>query len=125
MRPIARIAHIASNPLGAFSNKYLRISQNATLVTGLSFAGNSGSIVILPDEGMKGITTSNSKYRASKCLGIMSGHLQEADLSHSGLSYFTRSSAIHDILREEKVQSIKNCIHTLRLKSTQNKYFEI
>lgn len=122
MLPIARIGHIASNPNMAYSNKKIKISQNTTLVTGLSFGGNSGSIVIAPEDGLEGITTNNSKHRPAKCLGIMSGHLQEEKLLHSGLSYFTRSSAIHEVLRGERVKFIKNCIELIPIK---NKSFEM
>lgn len=100
MLPIARIAHIANNPSMPFSNAFLKASQKIILVTGLSFSGNSGSVVIFPGTGIKEITTTNFPYRGPKCLGIMSGHLKEKGSEHSGLSYFTRSSAIHDILHE-------------------------
>ena len=122
--PIARLAHIASNPSRTFSNDAL-LTQDTILVNGLSFGGSSGSIVIFSGEGVQEIETTSSPYREPKCVGIMSGHFNELKSSHSGLSYFTRSSAIHEVLRQEKIQSIKNCIHTLRLNLNKSKSFEI
>lgn len=104
---VARMFNIASFPPIPFSHPDI-ITENTMLVSGLSFSGSSGSIVMLHSKGInfgeefEGI----HRYIPPTILDIMSGHWQEepADIpqmfQHSGLSYFTRSTAILEILGE-------------------------
>lgn len=100
---IARSVNIASLPSISFTHKDLRTSD-VTLVSGLSFSGSSGSVVILHEKSIKpGAGLSNPAYVPPKILGIMSGHWPEPNttpkmFSHSGLSYYTRSTSILSLL---------------------------
>lgn len=114
--PIGRLAYISSDPCVSYSNKAIKTSA-VTLVSGLSFGGSSGSPVFFLPKGLNltggnGIEI-NSHYTSWKLIGIMSGHYWDLPQSgepvakndpqlpsHSGLSYFTRSSAIHELFLE-------------------------
>jgi hypothetical protein len=106
--PIARFASIASWPEIPFTNDYIK-TGNVTLVTGLSFSGSSGSPIILHEKGIRtGPGLDNPDYVGPKVLGIMSGHWWEAAdtpemFIHSGLSYYTRSTAILDLLYTKEI----------------------
>jgi hypothetical protein len=122
--PIARVAYLANNPMEPFSNPEIR-TEDVLLVSGLSFGGSSGSPVILLPKGLdlrggRGITVESS-YIPGKLIGIMSGHCRDILLDpripseddrfssapktllapYSGLSYFTRSTSILDLLETE------------------------
>lgn len=112
MSPIGRLAHIASDPRYGFENHRIKTS-NILLVAGLSFNGSSGSPVFLLQKGLKietgpGIQV-NSPFVPSRLIGIMSGHYNIESTSstqdglelHSGLSYFTKSSSILELLEEK------------------------
>jgi hypothetical protein len=108
--PIARQATIASTPNVPFSNPQIP-TKNVLLVSGLSFQGSSGSPVFMgkkvipddPDDDPLHMTL-RPQMTDVKIIGIMSGHFQErvedeADMfRHTGLSYFTRSQAIQDLI---------------------------
>jgi hypothetical protein len=100
---IARVAYLASWPGIPFSHHELKTSD-VTLVSGLSFSGSSGSPVILHQKGIKtGPGLDNPAYVEPRLIGIMSGHWDERCnepemLRHTGLSYFTRSTAIRELL---------------------------
>jgi len=100
---IARSVNIASLPGVPFTHSDIK-TKDITLVSGLSFSGSSGSVVILHEKSIKpGAGLVNPSYVPPKILGIMSGHWPEpgttpAMLSHSGLSYFTRSTSIVNLL---------------------------
>ena len=102
---IARLVNIASYPSIQFSNHAIATSD-VTLVSGLSFSGSSGSVVFLHEKGVKvGNGLVNTGYVEPKVLGIMSGHFWEPDATpkmfmHSGLSYFTRSTSILELMNE-------------------------
>lgn len=103
--PIARIASIASLPFIPFSHKEIPTSD-VTLVSGLSFTGSSGSLVLLHQKGMPPGDLIDPSYVAPKIIGIMSGHFkekpsQESEMfrAHSGLSYYTRSTTIIELLK--------------------------
>jgi len=123
--PIARKAEMASGPKKSFDKK--GITSDVTLVTGLSFGGSSGSPVIILPKGIQAISvktssaeggTENFTYIPAKVVGIMSGHLDwvvvkaKEDLltPHSGLSYFTRSSTILEMLEGKNREIIENYI---------------
>jgi hypothetical protein len=112
--PIARHAIVASVPHVGFSNKEILTSE-VLLASGLSFEGGSGSPVFSSQRGMK-INTDNgsveSGYCPQKLIGIMTGHLQfeqgkeplnrkqESFTRHSGLSYFTKITALRELLHK-------------------------
>jgi hypothetical protein len=100
--PIARIATVASAPDTSFVNSAIQ-SKDIVLVSGLSFSGSSGSPVFLHRKGFRTEPPLYSDFVPAKLLGIMSGHRNEPGptpdmLQHTGLSYFTRSTSILDVL---------------------------
>lgn len=104
--PIARVINIASLPTIPFSNEAIP-TEDTLLVSGLSFSGSSGSVVLLHEKGVRaGQGLKNPAYVPPKVLGIMSGHWRELNsepkmFSHSGLSYFTRSTSILELMEKE------------------------
>jgi hypothetical protein len=101
--PIARLGTLASPPGVPFSNESIS-TGDVGLVSGLSFAGSSGSPLFLHQKGLgPGGDVVDSGYTPACIIGIMSGHWREpsvepAMLLHSGLSYFTRATAINALL---------------------------
>jgi hypothetical protein len=103
--PIGRFATIASRSDIPFTNQQIK-TANVTLVSGLSFSGSSGSPVILHEKGIQVNVAhfSGGNYTPPMIVGIMSGHVNEKDpdlpelLQHTGLSYFTRSDSILELL---------------------------
>jgi len=101
---IARSASLASWPNLTFTNPGIP-TADVTLVSGLSFSGSSGSLVMLHEKGIRpGGDIVDPTYAPPTLLGIMSGHWREPGdepemFRHSGLSYFTRSTAILDLLQ--------------------------
>jgi hypothetical protein len=98
--PISRLASIASLPERPFNNDSIR-TADVTLVSGLSFAGSSGSPVISHEKHERGVLTGSfdTMLIPPEILGIMSGHWWEENetpemFKHSGLSYYTRSTSI-------------------------------
>jgi hypothetical protein len=113
--PIARHAIIASVSEIGFSHKDI-LMEDVLLASGLSFEGGSGSPVFSSARGLKiqadqGFAET-SDYCPQKLIGIMTGHLQfnpgaealerkeEAFTRHSGLSYFTKITALRHLLNE-------------------------
>lgn len=104
--PVARVCNIASWPKVSFQNPGI-MTSDVCLVSGLSFLGSSGSPIILHEKGIRtsgGLSGGN--YVAPKILGIMSGHWwneesHEDFFFHSGISYFTRSTSILELLAAE------------------------
>lgn len=103
-RPIARLASIASDPDRSFVNAAIR-TEDVTLVGGLSFSGSSGSPVFLHEKGIRvSAPLTGGGHVPAQVIGIMSGHLRDKEpeaelLRHSGLSYFTRSTSILELVR--------------------------
>lgn len=106
--PIARTGNISSNPKKSFRNSSI-LTDEAVVFSGLSFSGSSGSPIFLHQKGINiqglpnQIFVRNESYVPSKIIGIMSGHWwdekKEPDMfKHSGLSYYTKSTAIHDLI---------------------------
>lgn len=102
--PIVRESTIASWPDQEFSNPSI-VTGDTVLVSGLSFTGSSGSPVFTKAKGIlintgPGLSVDNSNYVPPTLVGIMSGHwwneknVPEMFRTHSGLSYFTRSTSI-------------------------------
>jgi hypothetical protein len=99
--PVGRIVNIASIPNISFTNPKIPTSD-IVLVSGLSFSGSSGSPVMLHTKGLTGVITTTN-YTPSKLIGIMSGHMWNEKntndpYEHSGLSYFTRSTSIIELM---------------------------
>ncbi len=100
---VARPINIASLPSIPFNHSDLKTSDT-TLVSGLSFSGSSGSVVISHQKSVKpGPGMTNPAYVPAKLIGVMSGHWPEPNttpsmFSHSGLSYYTRSTSILTLL---------------------------
>jgi hypothetical protein len=101
--PIARIASLASTPSRPFYNSKIK-SADVGLVSGLSFAGSSGSPLFVHAKGQANMSVANASYQAPKLIGVMSGHWEldnttSAELfPHSGLSYYTRATSIRDVI---------------------------
>lgn len=101
---IARLGSIASWPHEPFTNPDIK-TTDVTLVTGLSFSGSSGSLVMLHEKGIPPGVITDTRYTPEKIIGIMSGHWWESEkepkmFHHSGLSYYTRSTAIIKLLTD-------------------------
>ena len=104
--PIARLATVASDPRHPFINARIP-TANVGLVSGLSFTGSSGSPLIVHErrEPFNFGITSGRMTVPPQIIGIMSGHFRERVdeepemFRHTGLSYFTRSDSILDLLR--------------------------
>lgn len=107
--PIARLATIASEPRIPFINPEHIETSDVTLVNGFSFSGSSGSPVVIHEKTFE--TPRGSGRLPRMIIGIMSGHLPDPPegtptelapvvhpMFHSGLSYFTRSQIIIDLV---------------------------
>ena len=125
--PIARMATVASFYI--YSNAMIR-TADVSLVSGYSFGGSSGSPVISYPKGFQdgnhsggwlrrifgGITRSPEPiFRPGRLVGIMSGHYPDHEQTetpkmyqHTGLSHFTRSSAILALIDEARSKGFKN-----------------
>jgi hypothetical protein len=101
--PVARQCVLASVPSIPFTNSAVR-TADTILVSGLSFAGASGSPVFLPPRGLApGGDISDPDWRPALLIGLMSGHFWDPAATpemfrHSGLSYLTRSTTIWELL---------------------------
>jgi hypothetical protein len=101
--PVARQCVLASVPAIPFTNRDIR-TKDTILVSGLSFAGASGSPVFLAPRGLApGGDINDPDWRPALLIGLMSGHFWEPGVTpemfrHSGLSYLTRSSSIWELL---------------------------
>lgn len=102
--PISRLACIASLPEMAFSNESIK-TKDVTLVSGLSFSGSSGSPIISHEKHERAALPGafDTMLVPPKILGIMSGHWWEENevpemFRHSGLSYYTRSTSILELI---------------------------
>jgi hypothetical protein len=110
--PISRNCHISSDPFIDFTEEtkngadYGVKTKNTSLVTGLSFGGSSGSPIFTYEVGLNIPKNMNihysGRYVEPKLIGIMSGHWFDKDKflndEHKGLSYFTKSTAILDLI---------------------------
>lgn len=93
-RPILRAGIIASDPKYNYSSsgKYQgeRVAYEA-----MSTQGSSGSPVYAPARGVGGV---HQYERRDIIVGINAGHLVDESKTHSGLSYFIKSTVIREIL---------------------------
>lgn len=86
-QPIARMVSLASLPGQPFVNATLpkTLAENVALVSGLSFAGSSGSPLILHSKGFKvtpPLAVTGGSYVPAKIIGLMSGHRVSEDASY-------------------------------------------
>ena len=102
--PIARTVNIASYPSIPFTHSDIK-TGDVSLVSGLSFSGSSGSPIISHQKGIQvGGGLQGGGFVPPKVIGIMSGHWWEDELNqrdafnHSGLSYYTRSTSILELV---------------------------
>lgn len=101
--PIIRPASIASIPHLNFKNQAIPTSD-VCLVSGLSFSGSSGSPVFSRQkDAVFNYETQrlHGGIAKAKLIGIMSGHIWDEPREeevHSGISYFTKSTAIHELI---------------------------
>jgi hypothetical protein len=100
--PVARLASQASAPQFPFTNAGISTSD-VSLVSGLSFAGSSGSMVLLHDKGVPPGVIDDPAYAPGTIVGLMSGHWWDSAkdpeiFRHSGLSYYTRSTSILELI---------------------------
>ena len=106
---IARTVNVASIPGAAFQHSDVR-TTDVTLVSGLSFSGSSGSVVLLHQKGIAPTgDIVDSSFVPVKIIGIMSGHWSDAEngsgmFQHTGLSYYTRSTALVHLLERTASQ---------------------
>ena len=111
--PISRNCNISSYPLIDFTEEtkhndiYDIKTKETCLVNGLSFGGSSGSPVLTYERGIKvGTGLTGGNYVEPKLIGIMSGHWDDKlsedsflkQKTHKGLSYFTKSTTILNLL---------------------------
>lgn len=97
-RPILRTGTISSDPRFAYSYSG---SDDGDCVAyeAFSFGGSSGSPIFAIQKGIRpGAGLEFPGFRELLCIGINAGHLNTVDKSHSGISYFFKSSAILEII---------------------------
>jgi hypothetical protein len=117
--PIARHCTLASHPGMPFKNSNIP-TGDTLLVTGLSFSGSSGSPVISHERYFEPSIVERSiaqiemrpepqrVHRDPMVIGVMSGHWpdhktrSDGPFPHSGLSYFTRSTSILELLAKAR-----------------------
>ncbi len=128
--PIGRPAYLASYPHKPFKNPLIK-TEDTLLVSGLSFQASSGSPVFSFPKGLEikglGVIEVESPYTPPKLIGVMSGHFPdylEKDRSewkvHSGLSYFTRSTALLELLTNKFGAPIESFIHDVVFNPVSN-----
>lgn len=94
--PIMRTGTISSDPRidFHFGNS---IQGQCVAYEAFSVGGLSGSPVFATQKGIQGNGFTDSGYRRPMLVGINAGHLDSSN-THSGLSYFYKSSTILDLL---------------------------
>lgn len=99
-RPIIRSGNIASDPHFDYSweNEY---RGQCVAYEGFSSEGTSGSPVFAPPRGSAGIPNSRHGF----LIGINAGHVR-APHGHSGVSYFYKSTVIHEIIEEYQLEKV-------------------
>lgn len=97
-RPILRSGVIASDPRFNYSNTGI-FEGDRVAYEAMSTPGSSGSPVYSPARGYHGGQFS----RGNLLVGINAGHIQTEFGSHSGMSYFIKSTVIRQMLSENGV----------------------
>lgn len=101
--PISRSSNLSSLPEMAFDHPHIP-TLDAALVSGMSFSGSSGSPLFLHSKGIKlGHGLVGGNHVPLRVIGIMSGHWKEKQENedmffHTGLSYYTRSTSMLDLM---------------------------
>ncbi len=98
--PIFRMGTIASDPRLNYSFTPGAPISSQIAYEGFSTAGASGSPVFSVQRGFRtggAISAPADFYREVKLIGINAGHFKD-QIGHSGISYFYKSSVIHDII---------------------------
>jgi hypothetical protein len=101
-RPIIRSGHIASDPQYNYSWSKESYGQ-CVAYEGFSSAGASGSPIFAPPRGMEHIPNSRHGY----LIGVNAGHIDDSYKSHSGISYFYKSTVILEIIEKYKLNDKK------------------
>ena len=100
-RPILRTGTIASDPRANYSNT-TKPEGRRVAYEAFSFGGSSGSPVYATPKGMRGGNGIEvSGYREGRLVGINAGHLEGSFGTHSGVSYFVKSSAILELINND------------------------
>lgn len=98
-RPIIRGGRIASDP--RYNYSYTGKSNGSCVAyEGFSHNGSSGSPILAPTKGYKHATN----FRHGSIIGVNSAHVTEGP-QHSGISYFYKSTVIHEILEKNNLKS--------------------
>lgn len=97
-RPILRTGTISSDP--RFDYSYGDAVRGACVAyEAFSYSGSSGSPVFAVQKGPKpGVGINFPGFRDLLLVGINAGHLKTAEKTHSGISYFYKSTAIAEII---------------------------
>jgi hypothetical protein len=101
-RPIIRSGHIASDPKYDYSWSKESYGQ-CVAYEGFSSAGASGSPIFAPPRGMGHIPNSRNGY----LIGVNAGHIDDSYKSHSGISYFYKSTVILEIIEKHNLKDKK------------------
>lgn len=98
-RPILRSGNIASDPRYNYSwnNDY---QGQCIAYEGFSSEGASGSPIFAPSRGMRSMHNSRNGY----LIGVNAGHIPSQH-GHSGISYFYKSTVIHEIIESNNLRS--------------------
>lgn len=100
-RPIMRSGHIASDPQYNYSWSKESYGQ-CIAYEGFSSAGASGSPIFAPSRGMARIPNSRQDY----LIGVNAGHIDDSYKSHSGISYFYKSTVIFEIIEKHNLKML-------------------
>jgi hypothetical protein len=100
-RPIIRSGRIASDPRYNYSWNKNSYGQ-CVAYEGFSSEGASGSPIFAPPRGMEHIQNSRHGY----LIGVNAGHVHDASISHSGISYFYKSTVIFEIIEKYELEVI-------------------
>jgi len=97
-RPILRTGTISSDP--RFDYSYSDTVRGACVAyEAFSYSGSSGSPVFAVQKGPEpGAGINFPGFRDLLLVGINAGHLKTADKTHSGISYFYKSTAIAQVI---------------------------
>ena len=100
-RPILRTGAISSDPRFNYSYNDI-VKGDCIAYEAFSFSGSSGSPVFALQRGYD----IHSHYRPFKLIGINAGHLPgEFPGTHSGISYFYKSTIIIDLLNGNNIEA--------------------
>ncbi|WP_158534198.1 trypsin-like peptidase domain-containing protein [Paracidovorax avenae] len=98
-RPILRTGVISSDPRGSYARED-SVRGDAVAYEAFSYPGSSGSPIFALQKGFKpGLGIMFEGFQRCCLVGINAGRLNNlGDSSHSGMSYFYKSTAITDLI---------------------------